>query len=150
MVPLYYYFWREKIILYSLSDCQCYFHSLLLLLFHIFVWNYIEIFHSVVLRKKKPLHSNQPLNDAHFRNRYPGRSRTTSFRQSGRNSQKSADSAIGMSESYTRSSYSDTECRCVLLSYIFLFFSTLQTAFIVPSYIISLLSVLIWNNSSSL
>lgn len=62
MVPLYYYFWREKIILYSLSDCQCYFHSLLLLLFHIFVWNYIEIFHSVVLRKKKPLHSNQPLN----------------------------------------------------------------------------------------
>ncbi|KAK7598168.1 hypothetical protein V9T40_006403 [Parthenolecanium corni] len=44
-------------------------------------------------------------------NRYPGRSRTTSFRQSGRNSQKSADSAIGMSESYTRSSYSDTECR---------------------------------------
>lgn len=44
-------------------------------------------------------------------NRIPGRSRTTSFRHSNRNSQKSADSALGMSEGYTRSSYSDTECR---------------------------------------
>ncbi|XP_065207885.1 uncharacterized protein galene [Planococcus citri] len=44
-------------------------------------------------------------------NRFSGRSRTTSFRHSGRNSQKSADSAIGMSETYTRSSHSDTECR---------------------------------------
>nr|XP_018899708.1 PREDICTED: uncharacterized protein LOC109032174 isoform X2 [Bemisia tabaci] len=40
-----------------------------------------------------------------------GRSRTASFRRSGRTSHRSADSALGMSESFTRSSYSDTECR---------------------------------------
>ncbi|XP_067015281.2 uncharacterized protein galene [Anabrus simplex] len=43
--------------------------------------------------------------------RYSGRSRTASFRRSARTSQRSADSALGLSESMTRSSYSDTECR---------------------------------------
>ncbi|XP_069699079.1 uncharacterized protein galene isoform X2 [Periplaneta americana] len=41
--------------------------------------------------------------------RYSGRSRTASFRRSARTSQRSADSAIGLSE--CRSSYSDTDCR---------------------------------------
>ncbi|XP_063220303.1 potassium channel subfamily K member 18-like isoform X2 [Bacillus rossius redtenbacheri] len=43
--------------------------------------------------------------------RYSGRSRTSSFKRYVGTSQRSADSAIGMSESMTRSSYSDTECR---------------------------------------
>ncbi|XP_021937652.1 uncharacterized protein LOC110838623 [Zootermopsis nevadensis] len=41
--------------------------------------------------------------------RYSGRSRTASFRRSARTSQRSADSALGLSE--CRSSYSDTDCR---------------------------------------
>ncbi|KAF4518698.1 hypothetical protein B566_EDAN013717 [Ephemera danica] len=41
-----------------------------------------------------------------------GKSRSTSFRRSARTSQRSADSALGLSDSLmTRSSYSDTECR---------------------------------------
>nr|CAD7601423.1 unnamed protein product [Timema genevievae] len=43
--------------------------------------------------------------------RYSGRSRTSSFKRSGRISTRSADSALGLSECMTRSSYSDTECR---------------------------------------
>lgn len=42
---------------------------------------------------------------------FHGRSRATSLRRTGRISQRSADSALGMSDCYTRSSYSDTECR---------------------------------------
>ena len=45
------------------------------------------------------------------RGRYSGRSRTSSFRRSGRTSQRSADSALGLSE--CRSSYSDTDCRYI-------------------------------------
>ncbi|KAJ9596728.1 hypothetical protein L9F63_012251 [Diploptera punctata] len=43
--------------------------------------------------------------------RYSGRSRTSSFRRSGRTSQRSTDSALGLSE--CRSSYSDTDCRYI-------------------------------------
>ncbi|GLH04684.1 Protein of unknown function, partial [Gryllus bimaculatus] len=43
--------------------------------------------------------------------RFSGKSRNQSFRRSGRTSQRSADSALALSESMTRSSYSDTECR---------------------------------------
>ena len=49
--------------------------------------------------------------DSCYRGRYSGRSRTSSFRRSGRTSQRSADSALGLSE--CRSSYSDTDCRYI-------------------------------------
>jgi len=49
-----------------------------------------------------------------LRARYSGRSRTASFRRSARTSQRSADSALGLSE--CRSSYSDTDCRYALSS----------------------------------
>ncbi|XP_015600293.1 uncharacterized protein LOC107270109 isoform X2 [Cephus cinctus] len=61
----------------------------------------------------KPPRRRRPRNTRGYSVRQVGRysNRNPSLRRSVRASQRSADSALGLSESMTRSSYSDTECR---------------------------------------
>ncbi|XP_016663209.1 uncharacterized protein LOC100164681 isoform X3 [Acyrthosiphon pisum] len=78
---------------------------------HSFRFLYWKVCCYTCTRRQRRVQSLRRSRSQRSTTRSHGGSRTTSLKRTGRISQRSADSALGMSDCYTRSSYSDTECR---------------------------------------